>query len=209
MKSAFFAILSRMKYIGRWGLMRNTRPENLMEHSYETAVLAHALASIGNARFGRQYDLGRVALLALFHDAPEIFTGDLPTPVKYGSETLRASYHEVEQAAKGRLLACLPDDLRGPYGALFSPSEADTPLLPLVKAADKLSALIKCIEEEKAGNSEFSSAAKAQLAYLRAMHLPEADTFLSEFLPPYRLTLDDQERGARPAAMPLDSGSET
>lgn len=196
MKSAFFAILSRMKYIGRWGLMRNTRPENLMEHSCETAVLAHALAVLGNTRLGRSYDTGRVTLLALYHDAPEIFTGDLPTPVKYGSDALRASYKEVEHGASARLLACLPDDLRAPYAALLTPPETDKPLLRLVKAADKLSALIKCIEEEKAGNSEFSRAAAAQLAFLRGMELPEADLFLNEFLPAYRLTLDEQEYSA-------------
>ncbi|MFT8887427.1 MAG: 5'-deoxynucleotidase [Ethanoligenens sp.] len=193
MKNAFFAILSRMKYITRWGLMRNTRPENLMEHSFETAVLAHALTVIGNTRFGRQYDTGRAVLLALYHDATEIFTGDMPTPVKYFNHTLRSSYREAEQQALDRLLSCLPDDLRPAYAALSDVPKSEAALPILVKAADKLSALIKCIEEEKAGNTEFKKAADAQLSYLKDMHLPEVDCFLAEFLPPYRLTLDEQE----------------
>lgn len=193
MKSAFFAILSRMKYITRWGLMRNTRPENLMEHSFETAVLAHALVVLGNTRFGKQYDPGRTVLLALYHDASEIFTGDMPTPVKYFNHTLRASYREVEQEALHRLLACLPEDLRPAYTAVTATESEDADLHVLVKAADKLSALIKCMEEEKAGNTEFKKAADTQLAFLRDMHLPEVDCFLEEFLPSYRLTLDEQE----------------
>lgn len=193
MNSSFFAILSRMKYIARWGLMRNTRPENLMEHSFETAVLAHALAVVGNTRYDRRYDIGRAALLALYHDAPEIFTGDMPTPVKYGNAALRASYREAEQQALQRLLSRLPDDLRPAYAQLVGEEEKDAALLPLVKAADKLSALIKCIEEEKAGNTEFQKAAAAQLSFLKDMHLPEVDCFLAEFLPAYRLTLDEQE----------------
>lgn len=193
MKSAFFAILSRMKYITRWGLMRNTRSENLMEHSFETAVLAHALVVLGNTRFGKQYDPGRAVLLALYHDAPEIFTGDMPTPVKYFNHTLRASYREVEQEALRRLLSCLPEDLRPAYAAVTAAASKDADLHVLVKAADKLSALIKCMEEEKAGNTEFKKAADTQLAFLKDMHLPEVDCFLEEFLPPYRLTLDEQE----------------
>ncbi len=192
MKTSFFALLSRMKYIARWGLMRNTRPENLMEHSYETAVLAHALAVIGNSRFGKHYDVERAVLLALYHDAPEIFTGDMPTPVKYASPKLRASYRETETQAESRLLACLPDDIRPIYAPLLDGSGGDADLLRLVKAADKLSALIKCIDEEKAGNTEFRKAADAQIGYLKKMAMPEADCFLSEFLPPYRLTLDEQ-----------------
>lgn len=193
MKSAFFAILSRMKYITRWGLMRNTRSENLMEHSFETAVLAHALVVLGSTRFGKSYDPGRAVLLALYHDTSEIFTGDMPTPVKYFNHTLRASYREVEQEALRRLLNCLPEDLRPAYAALTSPTSEDADLLVLLKAADKLSALIKCMEEEKAGNTEFKKAAIAQLTFLKEMHLPEVDCFLEEFLPAYRLTLDEQE----------------
>lgn len=194
MKSAFFAILSRMKYITRWGLMRNTRPENLMEHSFETAVLAHALVILGNTRFGKQYDPGHAVLLALYHDTSEILTGDLPTPVKYFNPALRASYREVEQEALHRLLNGLPKDLRPTYVALTTPTVEDAELLRLLKAADKLSALIKCIEEEKAGNTEFKKAADAQLLYLKEMHLTEVDCFLEEFLPAYRLTLDEQEQ---------------
>lgn len=190
--SPFFAFLSRMKYIGRWGLMRNTRPENLTEHSYEVAVLAHALAELGNRRFGRSYDCGRVALTALYHDTAEIFTGDLPTPVKYHSGKIREAYRQVEENALSRLLTRLPEDLRGDYESLLRP-DCETEKR-LVKAADKLSALVKCIEEEKAGNREFSEAARAQEAYLRGMSLPEVDCFLREFLPAYRLTLDEQQR---------------
>lgn len=192
MKTAFFAILSRMKYITRWGLMRNTRAENLMEHSFETAVLTHALVVLGNTRFGKRYDAGHAVLLALYHDASEIFTGDMPTPVKYFNPGLRGAYREAEEQALRRLLSCLPDDLFPAYKALTLASEEDN-LHTLVKAADKLSALIKCIEEGKAGNTEFQKAADAQLEFLQEMHLPEVDCFLKEFLPPYRLTLDEQE----------------
>lgn len=194
--SSFFAILNRMKYINRWGLMRNTTPESLSLHSFDTAVLAHALCELANARFGAHMDPGRAALLGLYHDAPEIFTGDLPTPVKYFSPDIRGAYRQVEDHSRRRLLEMLPADLRPRFAPLLTPRAADgedAHLLRLVKAADKLSALIKCIEEEKAGNREFQSAAAAQDAYLRAMHLPEVDCFLTEFLPAYRLPLDEQK----------------
>ncbi len=210
METSFFALLSRMKYIARWGLMRNTRPENLAEHSQETALLAHALAVLRNRRFGGHADEGRAALLALYHDAAEIFTGDLPTPVKYYNDELKDAYKTVESSSLRRLLSRLPEDLRPAYAELLLPRPGDEELWRLVKAADKLSALIKCLEEEKAGNREFRSAAKAQEDALRAMHLPEADCFLREFLPPYRLTLDEQEGRALPGAnrpQPEDAGA--
>ena len=191
-QSNFFAILSRMKLIRRWGLMRNTAPENLSEHSYDTAVLAHALCTLANARFGTRLDPGRAALLGLYHDAPEILTGDLPTPVKYFSPEIRGAYRQVEESSRRRLLSLLPEDLRPSYAPLLAPLEENPRLLSIVKAADKLSALIKCIEEENAGNSEFRSAAAAQESYLRRMALPEVDCFLQEFLPAYRLSLDEQ-----------------
>lgn len=194
--SSFFAILSRMKYINRWGLMRNTTPESLSVHSYDTAVLAHGLCVLANTRFGAHLDPARAALLGLFHDAPEIFTGDLPTPVKYFSPGIRGAYRQVEDVSRRRLIDMLPADLRPPYAQLLDPrpaGEKDAHLFRVVKAADKLSALIKCIEEEKAGNREFQSAAAAQETYLRGMGLPEVDCFLSEFLPAYRLPLDEQK----------------
>lgn len=191
--SNFFALLSRMKLIHRWGLMRNTRQETLSEHSFDVAVLSHALAELANARFGANYDSGRAALLALFHDASEIYTGDLPTPVKYFSSDIRDAYHRVEEISREKLVTGLPDDLRGIYRSLLSPAQADAPLLRLVKAADKLSALIKCMEEEKAGNSEFKKARAAQEESLREMQMPVVNAFMEEFLPGYALTLDEQE----------------
>ncbi|MGI6269577.1 MAG: 5'-deoxynucleotidase [Candidatus Howiella sp.] len=189
MSSNFFAILSRMKYITRWGLMRNTREENLSEHSLETAMLAHALALIGNRRLGKSYDPGQAALFALYHDATEILTGDLPTPVKYYNPGIRDAYKQIEHSAGDRLLSFLPEDLRPDYAALLSPP---VEYLPLVKAADKLSAYIKCMEEEKMGNREFDAAAAATRAAIERLSLPEADIFLREFMDGFGLTLDEQ-----------------
>lgn len=192
MPSQFFAMLSRMKYIDRWALMRNTRQENLCEHSFETAVLAHALATLRNTRFGGHADADRAAVLALFHDAPEILTGDLPTPVKYYNPEIHSAYRSVESAAQQRLLTLLPADLQGAYAPLLHGGE-DEGLRQLVKAADKLSALIKCMEERRMGNAEFSKAEESLLRAVQDMHLPEADCFLSEFLPAYALTLDEAQ----------------
>ena len=189
MSSGFFAMLSRMKYISRWALMRNTEKETLSEHSLETAVIAHALAVLRNTRFGGSVDAEKVALMAIFHDASEIITGDMPTPIKYYSPQLRSMYGEVEQAAGEKLLSMLPDDLQGQYRDLLLQDEESEEHL-LVKAADKLSALIKCIEERKAGNREFANAEDTTLAAVKAMNLPEAEAFLEEFLPAYALTLD-------------------
>ena len=191
MQSGFFAMLSRMKYISRWALMRNTERENLSEHSLETAIIAHALAVIGNVRFGKHLEPERVALLALFHDTPEILTGDMPTPVKYYNPQLREAYGEVERTAGERMLAMLPEDMKDSYRSLLIQDD-HSPEHRLVKAADKLSALIKCIEERKAGNMEFSCAERATEQSLRDMQLPEADVFLAEFIPAYSLTLDEQ-----------------
>ena len=193
----FFAKLSRMKYIDRWGLMHNTRKENLSEHSFESAVLAHALAVLRNERFGGGVSPERAALLALFHDATEIITGDMPTPVKYYNGALRKAYAEVEAVARDRLLALLPADLQPVYDPLLSEGRTGSPedqaLIPLVKAADKLSALIKCVEESRMGNTEFVQAEAAMRESLRQMALPEVACFLSEFLPSYSLSLDEQE----------------
>lgn len=191
--SSFFAMLFRMKYINRWGLMRNTRWENLSEHSMETAMLSHALAVIGNKRLGRQYPLEKIVLHALYHDCSEILTGDLPTPVKYGSPTLRGSYKEVEQAACRRLAALLPPDIREEFAPYLSGGSLDPSSKKLVKAADRLAALIKCVEEEKAGNREFLPAKESTLKALQAMEMPEVSVFLAEFLPAFSLALDELE----------------
>lgn len=192
--SHFFAMLSRMKYINRWGLMRNTRNETICEHSLDTAILAHALAVLRNRRFGGNVNPEKAALLAIFHDAPEILTGDLPTPIKYYNPTIRTAYQEVERMAEDRLLAYLPDDLRPDYKALLHQETAENEeLLPLVKASDKLSALIKCVEERAMGNAEFLRAEQTIRTAIAELHLPEADCFVEEFLPSYSLTLDEQE----------------
>ena len=185
----FYALLSRMKYILRWGLMRQSRPENLSEHTAETAVLAHALAVIGNRRLGRRYDEGQAVLYALYHDCSEIITGDLPTPIKYENDSIRTAYKAVEQKAARRLGRLLPPDLREAYQPYLEGPEGE--LARLVGAADKLSALIKCMEEEAAGNREFLRAKEASLASLAALGLPEAEIFLQECLPSYGLSLDE------------------
>ena len=191
MSRNFYAVLSRMKYIDRWALMRNTREENLCEHSYETAVLAHALATLTNRRFGGRVDVGRCVLLALYHDASEILTGDMPTPVKYYNPAIRDAYKQVEAVAADKLLSMLPEDLQDEYRPLFG--ETADMEHRLVKAAHKLSALIKCVEEERMGNREFAKARQATFDAVRALGLPAADCFLDEFLPAYELTLDEQE----------------
>jgi len=192
----FFAILSRMRYIDRWALMRNSRPDTLAEHSLEVAMVAHALCVIGNVRHGRSLDAERAALLGIYHDAPEIITGDLPTPVKYYSSRITDAYHEVEDAAKQSLLDSLPADLRPAYEGILSPqaaSDDDAYLLRLVKAADKISALVKCIEEAGSGNVEFRSAEASTRAMVEEMagELPEVRDFVDEFLPSYGATLDE------------------
>lgn len=192
--NSFFAIISRMKYIDRWALMRNTHSENLSEHSLDTAIIAHALAVIRNKRFGGQVNPERAALLAVFHDVPEVLTGDMPTPVKYFSPAIRAAYAEVETAAEQELLTMLPEDLREEYLPLITHQGEDVVLLRIVKCADKLSALIKCMEEEKACNREFSAARAATEQAIRAMNLPEGIVFLETFIPPFALTLDEQEK---------------
>lgn len=190
MKNSFFAYLSRIKYINRWALMRNTTYETLSQHSYEVATLAHALAVIGNRRFGKSYDTSRAALLGLYHDAAESITGDMPTPVKYFSTELRSAFAEVEKSAGARLLSMLPEDMQTDYDPLLEQKADDATLWRLVKAADKLSAYIKCIEERKAGNTEFREAEKSTKKLLEKLECPEAAAFLSEFLPAYELPLD-------------------
>ncbi len=190
----FFAMYSRMKYINRWALMKNTRSENLCEHSADVAAIAHAIAVLKNLRFGGSVNAERAAVLGLYHDMPEIITGDMPTPVKYHSETLRNAFLEVEDEACGRLVSMLPEDMKGVYSPFFFKAEGDEYLWKIVKAADKISALIKCIEEEKAGNREFSKALEATRVAIEKMQLPEADAFLEEFLDSFSLSLDEQSQ---------------
>ena len=186
----FYAMLSRMKNIYRWGLMRNTRPESLSEHSLETAFIAHALAVIRNRRFGGSADPAAVAAAAMFHDTSEIITGDMPTPIKYYNEELRSAYKQIEATACDRLAAMLPEDMREDFMPLYHP---DGETERLVKAADKISALIKCTEELNMGNREFSAAAAATRRAIEEMRLPEADVFLEEFMDSFSLPLDEQQ----------------
>lgn len=189
----FFAMMSRMKYITRWALMRNTRTENISEHTHDVAVLSHALAVLTNRRFGGRVDVGRCVLLALYHDTPEILTGDMPTPVKYYNPEIREAYKQVERVSGEKLLSMLPSDLRGEYEPLIVPDGRWEDEHKIVRAADKLSALIKCIEEQGQGNHEFEKARRSTEKAVRQMKLPAADCFLEEFLPSYELTLDEQE----------------
>lgn len=190
MKGNFFAFISRMKYINRWALMRNTNYETLSQHSFEVASLAHALAVIGNRRLEKNYDTARAALLGLYHDAPEIITGDMPTPVKYHSGEMREAFATVERYAGERLLSMLPEDMQPDFRPLLQEDSADAELHKLVKAADKLSAYIKCVEERKAGNTEFKEAEKTTKAALEKLACPEAEIFTAEFLRAYELPLD-------------------
>ena len=170
--------------------MRNTNEETLSQHSHEVAAVAYALCVIGNRRYGRQYNAERAALLGLYHDMPEILTGDMPTPVKYFNPEIKEAYKKVEDSASEKLLGTLPDDLREDFRFLFYKKDEDAELWKIVKAADKLSALIKCIEERKAGNLEFAKAEQSTRESILAMALPEAQDFIEEFLPDYELTLD-------------------
>lgn len=188
-------MLSRMKYIDRWSLMRNSQSENLSEHSFEVGVTAHALVLLHNSRFGGSLNAERAAVLGLFHDAPESLTGDLPTPVKYHNAQLREAYKTVENGACEVLVSMLPDDMKAEYKPFFFAEESDLSLWKFVKAADKLSALTKCIEERKAGNTEFIGAEKATLEALHNMNMPEVECFLEEFLPAYGMTLDELRGG--------------
>ena len=189
MKSHFFAYISRMRFISRWALMRNTAPENVQEHSHQVAVLAHALAVIRNEKFGGRVDPGTVAVAALYHDASEIITGDLPTPIKYYNPAINTAYKQVEEVANDKLLSMLPEELRPAYRPILLGTAPEVCLL--VKAADKLSAYIKCVEELKAGNAEFRAAAEQTRRALDEFDLPELRYFLDTFLDSFSLTLDE------------------
>ena len=188
-KSHFFAYVSRMRFIQRWALMRNTAPENVQEHSHQVAVLAHALAVIRNEKFGGNIDAGQVAVAALYHDASEILTGDMPTPIKYDNPAIRKAYKDVEAVAERKLLEMLPEELRAVYAPALTGPGGETE--KLVKAADKLSAYIKCVEELKAGNLEFREAAAQTRTALEAYDLPEVQYFLETFMDSFSLTLDE------------------
>lgn len=191
MQHKFFALISRMRYIGRWGLMRNSFHENVQEHSHMVAVLAHGLAMIQRDVLHVDADPDRCAAAALFHDASEILTGDLPTPIKYYNPTIRDAYKQVESVSCRKLLDMLPEQLQQGYAPLLE--ESDAQVRTIVKAADKLSAYIKCVEELKAGNQEFASAAKQTRTAMEAMHLPCLDWFMDHCLDAFELNLDELE----------------
>ena len=196
MNHNFFALISRMKYINRWALMRNTREENLCEHSMEVAIIAHCLCVIGNTRYGKSLDANRAAIIGLYHDASEIITGDMPTPVKYFNNSLKHAYKDVEALADKKLLEHLPEDIKGPFTDIFEydkDNDNEAYLRKLVKAADKLSALIKCTNEINAGNHEFATAKESTEKSVRSLYaeLPEVLDFVNDFMDPYGDTLDE------------------
>lgn len=186
----FFAYMNRMKYIRRWGLMLNTQPENDMEHAFQTAMIAHAIALLGNARYQRDYDAEHIMALAMYHDASEVITGDLPTPVKHNNPVIRDEYHRLEAVADQRLLSMLPEDIRPAYAELIGGKEQGV-AWRVVKAADKISAYIKCVEERKMGNREFAQAEESTLAAIRDIDLPEVQDFMDEFVPGFAMSLDE------------------
>lgn len=187
----FFAMMSRMKYIDRWQLMRNTLEENLCEHSHNVAMIAHCLGVINNIYFGGDINADRLAVLGIYHDSTEIITGDMPTPIKYYNPLIREAYKEVETIAKDELLMGLPKEMQPIYNKVLQDTEEEARLWEYVKAADKLSAYIKCLEEKSMGNSDFDRATEATLAKVKEMKMPEVDFFLEKFIPPYMLTLDE------------------
>lgn len=192
LENQFFAMLSRMKYINRWGLMRNTISENISEHSLDVAFIAHALAVIKNKCYGGNINAERVALLAMYHDTTEIITGDLPTPVKYYSKKIKDAYSEVEEIAKVKMLSYLPLEIQDEYKSLFYNNQDEDYLWQLVKAADRISALIKCIEEKRMGNTDFEKAELSILDSVEKINLLEVQYFIKNFLPAFKLTLDEQ-----------------
>lgn len=188
--SSFFAYLARMRHILRWGLMRNTHEENIQEHSLQVAHIAHALATLRNVRHGGGADPSRAAELAVFHETAEVITGDLPTPIKYFNDDITRAYKSIEGIAARRMLAMLPDDLQPSYRPLLLQAE-DDPEWPRVKAADRICAYLKCVEEERAGNREFERAKVAILRDLEQSPLPEVADFMREFVPAFKMTLDE------------------
>jgi 5'-deoxynucleotidase len=191
-QSHFFAYIARMKYIVRWGLMRNTRAENIQEHSLQVAMIAHALAVIGNDLFGEQHDVGRIVIVAMYHDASEIITGDLPTPIKYFRQDILESYKALEAHAERKLTGLLPPELQAAFADVLESERVEPEVARVIKAADSLSAYLKCIEERRAGNKEFQRAEQYLLAKLDAMtDLPAVAYFRESFVSGFELTLDD------------------
>lgn len=188
----FFAMMSRIKYINRWGLMNNTKQENLSEHSLEVTIIAHALGVINNKRCGGNIDPDKLAVLAMYHDASEIITGDLPTPVKYNNDKIQNAYKEIEEQAQQRLIEMLPSDLAEAYSGILCENSWEPELKKYIKAADKISALIKCTQELLMGNKEFSMAYSSTKAAIEKIDLPEVRIFMEEMFPAYELTLDEQ-----------------
>ncbi|MFT5083953.1 MAG: 5'-deoxynucleotidase [Lentisphaeria bacterium] len=194
-KSHFFAYISKVRWVVRWGLKRNAIPENVMEHSWEVATIAHALAIIGNKRFGAAYDTNLVATTALYHDVSEVITGDMPTPIKYHSTGMQKAFKEVEIQAERELIGLLPKDLQDDYFSLMVSSEVPGEVKRIIKGADTIAAYLKCQEELKAGNGEFAKAAEDIAARLTNFNMPEVDVFLEIFAPSYKLTLDELLNG--------------
>lgn len=190
MDSNFFALISRMRYIERWSLMRNSIHENIQEHSHMVAVIAHALGVIRRDVYGIDCDPEACAAVALYHDASEILTGDLPTPIKYHDDEIMSAYRRVETIASKKLLGMLPEELQPAFEPILT-GRTQRELHPIVKAADKLSAYIKCIEERKAGNNEFLNAEKQTLEAIHAYNMPEAEYFIEHFIPAFEKTLDE------------------
>lgn len=189
----FFAYINRMRYIRRWGLMRNTQYENDMEHTCQTAMIAHAIALLGNARYRRSYDAEHIMALAMYHDASEVITGDLPTPIKHNNPTIKGEYNKLEDVAKRRLLSMLPADIQPDFQPLIMADES-TAEWKVVKAADKISAYLKCLEERKVGNREFVQAESTLLNSVRAINLPEVQDFMNDFVPSFTMSLDEISR---------------
>lgn len=189
----FFAFLSRMKYINRWGLMRNTYPENIQEHCQQVAVIAHALAVIRNTYFGSSLNAERVAVLAMYHDSNEIFTGDMPTPIKYYNPEISGAYKKVESLSKKKLVHMLPHELQKAFEDVLFTRDEEKQLWEIVKAADRIAAYIKCVEEEKAGNREFKKAGEMILKSITQIELQEVKFFMESFIPSFCLTLDELE----------------
>ena len=195
--NSFFAMMSRMKYIDRWALMRNSRQENLSEHSLEVSMIAHALAVIGNTCLGKQLDARKAAVLGMYHDATEIITGDMPTPVKYYNPQIKTTYKDIERQAARSLLSMLPETMREADREILEKQEEDAYLWKLVKAADKLSAYIKCVEEVQAGNREFLSAKEMALETVKKLALPETELFLQYIIDAYGKNLDELTGGEK------------